>query len=197
MITRRSLLAAGVIGVPLFGRSADAEEQPPHTAVTPTDVKVIEAALADFSRREVVRVQNRAEQRVILIHQESRPWTTYLAGQVKADFRHQKWSLAEKLIEALGARNPRAIRLDRVAFSKDFRVTDVTKLRDRFGLLYKLPPDAEAFVHLWLPGYSRDGRQAALRFYFGPTAHGATATYLLALEKGEWKVQERAFAFYA
>jgi hypothetical protein len=48
----------------------------------------------------------------------------------------------------------------------------------------------------WLPAYSEDAKTALVRVYFGPTPHGATATYLLVRQNGEWTIKWRRTAYY-
>jgi mono/diheme cytochrome c family protein len=48
----------------------------------------------------------------------------------------------------------------------------------------------------WRPGYSRDGQLAIVLFAISSGLHGATATYVLALEDGAWKVRVRQFVYY-
>ena len=43
----------------------------------------------------------------------------------------------------------------------------------------------------------KDGQEAVLRAWFGPTAHGATVTYMLAKKDGRWKVVWRKVTYYA
>lgn len=57
-------------------------------------------------------------------------------------------------------------------------------------------PDARCFIETWLPGYSKDGKTAVVRLWFGPTAHGATATYLLVKQDGRWTVKWRKTVYY-
>ena len=57
-------------------------------------------------------------------------------------------------------------------------------------------PDAKVYVVAWLPGYSKDGQSAVFRACFGPTAHGATVTYMLLKKAGRWRVAWRATAYY-
>ena len=71
---------------------------------------------------------------------------------------------------------------DGIAFSKAFET--------RF-------PNAKAYVETWLPAYSKDGTTALVRFWFGPTPHGAAGTYMLLKEDGQWKVQWRSLAYFA
>jgi hypothetical protein len=64
--------------------------------------------------------------------------------------------------------------------------------------LKKAHPDAKAYVRAALPGYSTNRRQAVVRLAFGPSAHGAMATYLLTKDAaGSWTVKWRKFCFYA
>jgi len=58
-------------------------------------------------------------------------------------------------------------------------------------------PKAKAYVEAWLPAYSKDGTTALVRFWFGPTPHGAAGTYLLIKESDQWKVQWRSLAYFA
>jgi len=67
----------------------------------------------------------------------------------------------------------------------------------RFGEFERKHPDARGYVEAWLPGYSKDGQTAVLRAWFGPTSHGATATYMLANKKGRWAIVWRKVAYYA
>jgi hypothetical protein len=57
-------------------------------------------------------------------------------------------------------------------------------------------PQARGWVQVYLPGYSKPRDQAVLRFYLGPSAHGAAGTYFLNKQDGVWRVKWRDFAFY-
>lgn len=52
------------------------------------------------------------------------------------------------------------------------------------------------WVQVAMPGYSKDRSKAILRFWFGPTPHGAAGTYLVERRKGSWVVLWRDFAHY-
>lgn len=59
-------------------------------------------------------------------------------------------------------------------------------------------PNARCWVMTFLPAYSDDRQTALLRFYFGPTAHGAACTVLLKKDtKGQWSVTAIDFSYYA
>ena len=61
----------------------------------------------------------------------------------------------------------------------------------------KAYPQARLFIELWRVAYSKDGKTALVRFWFGPTAHGATGTYLLRKEDRMWKILHRRVSYYA
>ena len=64
--------------------------------------------------------------------------------------------------------------------------------------LQRAHPDAKAYVSAALPGYAADRRRAVVRLAFGPSAHGAMATYLLTKDAaGSWTVTWRKFTYYA
>ena len=43
----------------------------------------------------------------------------------------------------------------------------------------------------WLPGFSKDGRQALLRFVAGPTAHGMDGAYMFTKREDGWRIKWR------
>ena len=57
-----------------------------------------------------------------------------------------------------------------------------------------LSPEApKAWVSVWLPGFSKDGRTAVVCFSYEPTAHGSLALYLLRKRPdGKWVVDRRS-----
>lgn len=70
----------------------------------------------------------------------------------------------------------------------------ITLVKDSYGLLGK---ERNGWVRIALPGRSADGRWAAVRFSFGPTAHGAAGTCLLERAANRWLVVWRRFSYYA
>jgi hypothetical protein len=98
----------------------------------------------------------------------------------------------------LQKRNPKEP-ISLVAFkpeSKKILVSDLEGLY-QFGKFGAKHPEARGYVETWLPGYSKDGQSAVLRMSFGPTPHGATATYMLAKKDGRWSVVWRDVSYYA
>ncbi len=58
-------------------------------------------------------------------------------------------------------------------------------------------PNARCWVSAWLPGYSKDGKQAIVRANIGPWAHGATVTMFLEKDGDKWTVKWSRLALYA
>lgn len=80
--------------------------------------------------------------------------------------------------------------------SSHILVWDKEKFKETYGQFRKEPETIKAWVQPFLPGYSKQRDQAVLRFWFGPTPHGASGTYFLVKRAGKWRVQWRDFAFY-
>ena len=187
------------------GCRLDSDETPgPPSGDEPTavdDAAVISVAVRHFSAQKVVFAFNGREAKtVILVHEESAgPAPIYLSdGQLRSDTRGEDWEVPADLREDLRWRNAQAIPLSDWKFSDGIVTADLSDERSARGAdRLSGHPDAKAHVEVWLPGYSQDGRTVVVRFLFGPTPHGATATYLLVKSEGGWTVQKWAFAYYA
>ena len=57
--------------------------------------------------------------------------------------------------------------------------------------------DAKCLIEFWRPGFSADGKRCVIRFYYGPTAHGAVGTYLLRHDGKEWVIVDSTISYYA
>lgn len=58
------------------------------------------------------------------------------------------------------------------------------------------PPSTKAWVHTYLPGYSKQQDKVIVWFTFGPTSHGAQGIYLLLKENGVWQVKWKHFLYF-
>jgi hypothetical protein len=58
------------------------------------------------------------------------------------------------------------------------------------------PVQAKCFVGFWRPGYSKDGKQAIVRAWYGPKSHDAVATYLLKNSDSGWTIQSSTLSEY-
>ena len=176
----------------------------PPAAGDPTpadDPAVVTAAVRHFANQKVVEAfHGREAKSIILVDQETAGTSTiYLSdGQIQGETRTDGWVVPTDLCEGLRRRNDKPVPLSDWRFGEGIVTAN---LRLESGLLFsdrlKEHPDAKAWVLLWLPAYSSDGKTAVVRFMFGPTSHGASATYLLTWGEGGWTVQKWAFAYYA
>lgn len=110
-------------------------------------------------------------------------------------------SLSSQLLLDLRQRNVKPVAIDGMR-NRDKKI--IVARIDRFSggidfwpAVQKRHPRAKAYARTWLPGYSRDGKQAVVRFSFGPTAHGAIATYMLVKRDKQWAIKWHNLAFYA
>ena len=119
-------------------------------------------------------------------------------GQMNSELTVQQANeVTIEMREQLLARNGGPVSLSEIKpRSARILVVPESKAVSQFGFLTNRSSDARAWVQIQLPGYSNSRDRAVLRFNFGPTPHGAAATYFLVKQNGMWKVRWRAFAFY-
>jgi hypothetical protein len=98
----------------------------------------------------------------------------------------------------LRRRNTKAVLLGDFKYGEPVLVADIMVRPQLYAKeLPKEYAEVKAYAYIWLPGYSMDGSAALVRLLFGPTPHGASATYLLTKKNGAWNVTKWAFAYYA
>lgn len=61
---------------------------------------------------------------------------------------------------------------------------------------FKQDVDARCFVQFWQAGITKNGKRAVVRFYYGPSAHGAVGTYLLKLTSTGWQITASTISYY-
>jgi hypothetical protein len=71
-------------------------------------------------------------------------------------------------------------------------VQDLTEAEHSLGI----KQSNGGWVEVQLPGYSKDGQTALLRFTFGPTPHGSDGFYLLRKVKGHWEIITKRLSYY-
>ena len=120
--------------------------------------------------------------------------------QIEVDLRIVR--LQGGLFKSLLARSRRAPRVNLDAFRPTggrVLVGDLDRVPSPFGWpkVELIDPQAYAFARVWLPAYAEDSRRAIFRFAFGPSGHGATATFLLRRDHaGKWTVTTCSLAYY-
>jgi hypothetical protein len=165
------------------------------------DKAVFSAVLTHFAKQEVSgNASIEGVKKVIVVDSNSEGSSGYLSeDQLNAEFHEGEWKLPAELHFRLRDRNSQAASVTDLVHGKNIVVDDLSKLlKDPFSDAFdKKYPQAIGYVFLNLPAYSQDGTQAVVRFSFGPTPHGATATYLLVKEKGNWIVKHHKMVYYA
>jgi hypothetical protein len=178
------------------GKTAEPGKEP----VPGEDAAVIEAALKDLAAQKDLPPVSRSSKRLMLLHVETYgPAKFWLSDdQLRADLGPQGWAIPADLLADLRRRNTKEVSLREVKFGKNVALVDLDKLPPHWleKDVAKQYAEARGYAVAWLPGYSKDRTRTVVRFWYGPTAHGATGTFLLTKEEGAWKVTKRAFAFY-
>jgi hypothetical protein len=180
-----------------WGRKAGLAVGPLAAALAPVDRAVIGAALRHFSARDdAPPVTREAGGHQVLLHLKSSGPVGEL--QIRGSDGGPDRPLPPDACDDLHRRNAEQVSLAGGSFGEGVVVTDVepfrpflseTDYRERF-------PRAKGWAEASLPGYSGDGARAVLVFWFGPTAHGAKATYLLVNRGFGWEVEAFDLAYY-
>jgi len=174
----------------------------PFQVTADDDKAVFSAVLTHFAKQPVAgNASAEGVKKVIVVDSNSRGPSALLSqAQLDGEFQDVSKKILNELSFELRIRNEQVASVVNLVRGENLLVDDLSKLpkgdiySDAFDKKY---PEAIRHVKLWLPAYSPDGSQALVRFSFGPTAHGATATYLLAKEKGNWIVKHHKLAYYA
>jgi hypothetical protein len=201
VVTKLHQYWSSISKMPLGADEKVKSNQPAENKAADDDAKTITAAIEHFSNQKVEwAFTGREYKKVIAIDKVSLgPALIYLSDdQLSADLRDEKWEIPNELRENMRQRNARVVSLSNLKFGKAVLVADLGNISPDLDAKELAKPlgEAKAYAHVWLPGYSKSGSTAVVRFFFGPTSHGATATYLLSKTDGVWKVMKWAFAYY-
>ena len=169
------------------------------------DKAVFSVVLTHFAKQQVAgNASAEGVKKVIVVDSKSDGPSFYLSeDQLNGEFYQESWTLSAEMRSRLRDRNSQATSVTDLVHGENIVVDDLSKLpksddiyaySDAFDKKY---PEAIRYISLWLPAYAQDGTQVLVRFSFGPTAHGATATYLLVKENGNWIVKHHKLAYYA
>jgi hypothetical protein len=187
-----------------FSRQAAAEKL---SAFTVRDKAVFRRVLSDLmADRSFVATPKReanTKKRIVLdahsLNGMNDPETNYLnfTTLTFAELRKSYHMITPALEKEFIARNNERVSLaglgadlkDAMVIIDDLMSGGGEQLGRPFTLMRKYPT-ARAYVQMWMPGYSDDGRYSVVMFMWGPTAHGGTGIYLLERTKaeGEWTI---------
>jgi len=202
---RASRLAAIILCSNVLGGSGcrDPDEPPvPPAPSGPTagdDAAAITTAIRHFATQKVAFAFTAREAATLILVHEQSPAGVVSGSErgIQAETRLDGWEAPADAIERLLRRNAEPVSLRTLPFGDGVVAADLGPIQP---INWEPPadhPGAKAYAHVWLPGYSADGRTAVVRFLFGPTPHGASATYLLTRDDGGWAVRKWTFVYYA
>jgi hypothetical protein len=186
------VLLVGTTCVSFWLRTAAPVEStaPADRNLTQRDIDVIIATLKHFVAHEESIGRHR-ERRFVVDHQTAGMYASELPNHLTGTDGHQ-WRMPQDTFLNLTNRNLGPTSIPGHVFGDSIVVEDLT--RSGFD---SDDPERPSFARLWLPGFSNDGKQAVVIFHFGPTPHGAVATYLLEMGNGRWIVKEYGLLYYA
>lgn len=184
-------------GIPAPALQLDVSPKLPEDLLA-EDVLVLETVLDDlFLWKDSAMVSNSTGKDIVVLAAETVEKSGMLsAGQLCADLEAHGYSVPDDAGVNLGQRNTKAVPL--LGFksrNSNVLVRDLEGIKSDFDFTVSYPR-ARCYVHAWLPGYSQDRRTAVLRFWIGPSPHGATGTYLLIKETDTWTVKWQHKRYY-
>jgi hypothetical protein len=171
---------------------------PVETQLTHSDIAVIAAALDHFVNHE--SVLNKKAKTLLVVGHETVGSYPYDYAPKRRGIGGKEWSIPFENYVNLTRRNVSRVSTRGHSFGTNVVIEDLSQFngfKNPFtdAIKTRYPAfDRSMYLILWLPGYSLDGKLSLLEFRFGPTAHGAHATYLLSKENGGWAVKEYRLA---
>lgn len=170
------------------------------------DYMVLGTALKDLSSRTDIvglRSQNQKATLIVLAVNTVGESGMLDENQISSELKQDGFHISKDIGVSLRNRNIKVVSWRGMRQRTKFvAVEDLSKYPHGFAGEYwkaiqERYPNAKADVEAWLPGYSKDCTQAVVRFWFGPTAHGATATYMLIRQNKQWKIKWHEISYYA
>ena len=162
------------------------------------DARVIAAALEDFGAR--TDTNSLHEDGIMLIHQETGPWTTEMLRGLSLDRGDDKCETSQELYESLIVRNSSAkSATPLVLASKKWRLVKPEETEKSPFILPDMASVGEPIktvAMISLPAYSAVGDTALVIFGFQWSIHGALAQYVVRQSGPGWKVQCSQLRFY-
>lgn len=172
-----------------------------YAKLVPEDTAVLDAAIDDMARYkgdDFELSMFSKEQKMILLDRTAGDINGYTEDQLTSELDEKKAGDLDLVMRRdLLRRNVKEVSLTGLKFSSSRIMLQATKNLDLSLRDFSFEKaGAKGWVYVFLPGYSQDGSKAVLRFWFGPTPHGAAGTYLLAKKDGHWTVVWRRFVHY-
>jgi hypothetical protein len=100
------------------------------------------------------------------------------------------------VIQNMNDRNPPRVRFSLSEYKPWHPRFVVKEIKSgEYGYSFGGPGEITDWFEPQLPGYSKDGQSAIIRFSFGPTPHGAVGYYLLKKVKGRWEIVDKELLY--
>jgi hypothetical protein len=168
-------------------------------AYASNDAAVLRVALEHFAKHEQYLARHKEAKTLIVVNDQTEgayPFDWPIGGPMgRLSLTANFWNLKD--------RNGNRASLRGRPLGPEVAVADLTSFPPMyFGGFEKevekrFPGTAQAcYVQLWLPGYSLSGTIALVEFRFGPTSHGAQASYLLKKQGDAWVVSDYDLSYF-
>ena len=172
----------------------------------PRDQLVLELVLRDLAKRDDLWSFSKGEAGALIIVDHENQGAPF---GLSYELQDRNWPSLAPLAADLKSRNAEvsAIPIPRRSVA-DCIVVDFDDIRSelenhpafQYGfweMVQEKHPDWRFWVMFCLPGYSVDGNTALVRLSFGPSPHGATATYLVKRSGNTWVIEWCEIAYYS
>jgi hypothetical protein len=167
-------------------------------ACASNDVAVLRVALEHFAKHERYLARHKEARTLIVVNDQTEgayPFDWPIGqpmGHLSLSANY--WNLKD--------RNGIRASLRGRSLGQEFAVADLSTFPMYFGefemeVEKRFPGTTQAcYVQLWLPGYSLGGTIALVEFRFGPSSHGAQASYFLKKQGDAWVVSDYDLAYF-
>lgn len=192
---------------PLEQTSKSASSDVNSASATDTDYRLIEIVALDLLRnKKVVRnfgtvPKGQKIPRRMWINPTTLPFEKFVLEGTNADFTYSRdqrgpqdaYDIPDAIQHCLIRRNKTPVTL------ADFKPQNPSVMLDPSAkegvvitnLTFKYAHGNTGWLKVWLPGFSQDSKQAVLRFFTGPAAHGMEGAYMLTKQGTNWKIKWR------
>jgi ankyrin repeat protein len=181
-------------------QKAKAAEVKADAVLLPDDGPILQAVALDMltgKDRSFLVFDEKAPMVVAILPETSGRFNEYTESQMNGELDERRANDIDlEMRRNWKARNLKPATLEQKLFSDPRVVVRAVEDRGILGRGAVGKPGQRGWIQPMLPAYSTDGKRAMVRLWFGPSPHGAAATYFL--KKGDlgWTVVWRDFAFY-
>lgn len=174
-------------------------ENPTARNVTEEDRILIEMAVLHlmFSKDSDFRMLSvETAKKAYLVDETSYFRTNDFSHQIDVDLGpDRRGQITLEMRKELRRRNTRPVSLKGHEFSSSLVLTDSKSIPNRRSW-FDPKSEFRGYAYTYLPGFSSDRTLAVIRLGFGPTPHGASATYFFEKTNSRWMLKWSKLAYY-